>query len=358
MFVASRCLAALIAAAPLAGTPTASDARRAAIEPTVSAEMERLGIPGLTAALVVDGEVQWTKGFGIADIENAVPARAETIYRIASLSKAITAVAALQLAERGKLDLDAPIQRYVPSFPEKPWPLTSRQLLCHQSGIRHEAPDEWGSTRHYSGACDALDIFQDDPLLFAPGLRAEYSTYGFNLLGCVVESVSGMRFVDYLKEDVFGPAGMDQTRADDVFEIIPNRAAGYVRLGSGGLANSRLADTSNKIPGGGLCSTATDIARFALAVQSGRLLKPETLKAMLTPQRTTDGHKTGYGLGFLLGNWRGRREVWHHGGQPRVSTLLYMQPDHRLALVFLANLEGVSPALTDLARTLSLRIAR
>lgn len=339
-------------------TPHPTEPPSVMMEAAVAEEMERLGIPGLSAALVVGGELQWTKGFGTADLENGVPAKAETVYRIASLSKPITAVAAMRLVEAGKLDLDAPVQKYVPSFPEKQAPITTRQLLCHQSGIRHEAEDEWGSTRHYNHVCDALEIFKDDPLLFVPGLRAEYSTYGFNLLGCVVENVAGVSFLDDLKDEVFAPAGMTQTRADDVFEIIPNRAAGYVRVGSGGLVNSKLADTSNKIPGGGLCSTAADMARFAAAFETGKLLRPVTMRKVMSPQRTRDGRKTGYGLGFLVGDWHGRHEVWHHGGQPQVSTLLYMQPERRFALVFLANLEGVSPALTELARNLSLKIAR
>jgi serine beta-lactamase-like protein LACTB, mitochondrial len=236
--------------------------------------------------------------------------------------------------------------------------VTARQLLCHQGGIRHEADDEWGSTRHYSTLEEALTMFKDDPLEFAPGTRADYSTYGFNLLGSVVEGVSGMKFLDYLRDNVWAPAGMTETRADDVFEIIPNRARGYLRGASGDMANSKLADTSNKIPGGGLCSTAADVARFGAAIQAGTLLKPKTLAAMFVVQKTRDGRRTGYGLGWLVGNWRGRREVWHHGGQPQVSTLLYMQPDRRFAIVFLANLEGVGPALTNLARELSLRIVR
>jgi CubicO group peptidase (beta-lactamase class C family) len=356
-------LAPTHAAAKAAPRPRPSEAPRPTESPIplaevlIANEMERTGIPGLTAALVIDGELQWTKGFGTADLENGVPAKPETVYRLASISKPITATAVMQLAERGKLDLDAPVQRYVPSFPEKPWPITSRQLLCHEAGIRHEADEEWGSTRHYASLDEALEMFQDDALLFPPGTKAQYSTYGFNLLGSVVEGASGMKFLDYLRENVFTPAGMADTRADDVFEIIPNRAAGYVRLSSGAIANSKLADTSNKIPGGGLCATAGDVARFAVALQAGTLLKPETMRPMFVVQKTKDGRRTGYGLGWLVGNWRGRREVWHHGGQPQVSTLLYMQPDRHLAIVFLANLEGVAPALTSLARELSLRIS-
>jgi CubicO group peptidase (beta-lactamase class C family) len=151
---------------------------------------------------------------------------------------------------------------------------------------------------------------------------------------------------------------MQSTRDDDVFEIIPFRAPGYQKLPSGKLGNSVLADTSNKVPGGGLCGTAADVARFAAALQAGKLLNRETLRRMFAPQRTRDGRPTGYGLGWRVGTWRGRKEVWHHGGQPRVSTLLYLQPERRLAIVFLCNLEGVWPALTDLARGLSLQLAR
>jgi len=349
-------LAALAAA--VASPAPAEPSPAARIEAAVSREMSRLGIPGLSVAVVIDGQVQWANGYGLADLENTVPAKATTVYRIASVSKPITAVAALQLAEQGKLDLDAPIQKYVPTFPEKSTPVTARQLLAHQSGIRHVRDDEWSSTRHYTSLTAALDIFKDEPLLFPPGSRTEYSTYGFNLLGCAIEGASGVAFADYLREHVFGPAGMETTRPDDVFEIIPNRAPGYMRAPGGGLARSVLADTSNKVPGGGLCATAPDIARFGAALIAGTLLKRETWEMMIAHQRTREGRTTGYGLGWRVGSYRSRREVWHHGGQPQVSTLLYLQPERRFAIVFLANLENVYQPLTELARELSLQLVR
>jgi serine beta-lactamase-like protein LACTB len=330
----------------------------ASLETLVSSEMSRLGIPGLSVAMIVDGQPPWLAGYGLADLENFVPAKTSTVYRIASLCKPITAVAVLQLAERGKLELDAPIQKYVPDFPDKAWPITARQLLCHQSGLRHVQDEEWGSTRHFTSIVAALDVFKDDPLLFTPGTKTEYSTYGFNLLGAAVQGASGSSYLEYLAANVFTPAGMEQTRADDVLEVIPNRAAGYVRLPSGKIVNSVLADTSNKIPGGGMCSTAPDMIRFASALLSGALVKRETWDSMCAAQRTRDGRVTGYGLGWRVGTWRGRREVWHHGGQPKVSTLLYLQPDRRFAVVMLANLENVYPALAELARNLSTQVVR
>ena len=124
--------------------------------------------------------MRYEAGFGFADVENGVPARPETVYRLASVSKPMTATAVLKLYEQGRLDLDAPVSRYCPDFPEKPWPVTARQLLCHQGGIRHYRPDEPTVTRRFSSFAESLALFRDDPLLFEPGTAVRYSTYGYN----------------------------------------------------------------------------------------------------------------------------------------------------------------------------------
>ncbi len=243
---------------------------------------------------MVDRQLRWTGGFGLADAENAVPATAETMYRLASVSKTMTATAAMQLAERGRLDLDAPIRRYVPGFPEKPWPITTRQLLGHLGGIRHYLPnEEFDATRQYVGVLEGLDVFKDDPLVHEPGTAYLYSTYGFDLVGAVVEAASGARFLDYLRENVFRPAGMESIRDDDARVLIPHRAQGYVRLVNGELRNAAPADTSYKIPGGGLIATAADVVRFAAALENGALVKPETRTEMWTRQKTRSGQVAG-----------------------------------------------------------------
>src|SRR5439155_19056924 len=152
-----------------------------AVERAISSEMSRQTIPGLSAAIAASGKIAWGGGFGMSDLENFVPAKASTVYRLGSISKPITAVAAMQLVERGKLDLDAAIQIYVPSFPKKPWPITVRQLLGHLSGIRHYRGNEIESTRHYASLVEGLAIFKDDPLLFEPGTKYSYTTYGYSL---------------------------------------------------------------------------------------------------------------------------------------------------------------------------------
>jgi CubicO group peptidase (beta-lactamase class C family) len=289
----------------------------------------------------------------MADLENFVPAQPITVYRLASISKPITAVAVMQLVERGALELDAPIRRYVPEYPEKPWPITVRQLLGHQGGVRNWTEEEFVGTRHYATLAESIGVFRDDPLVHEPGTRVTYSSFGYTLLGRAIEAAGGRSYVEYLRLNVFEPAGMEYTRADDVLGIIPNRARGY-RLNAGGaLLNSPLSDTSNRLPGGGLVGTAEDVARFSLALTAGTLVKPETLKLMWTPQLTRDRRASGFGLGFVVGRRGGELEVYHTGGQSRVSTLFYMRPDRGVAVVLLTNLEGIGAPLLDLGRQIA-----
>jgi serine beta-lactamase-like protein LACTB len=324
------------------------------IEGAITAQMSRQGIPGLSVAVVVDHKLRWSNGYGLADVENFVPAKAMTAYRLGSISKPITAAAVMQLVERGKLDLDAPIQKYCPAFPAKQWPLSARLLLGHLSGIRHYKDQaEVGSTRHFNSVVEGLDMFKNDPLLFEPGTKYSYTTHGYAVLGCAVEGASGMSFPDYERQNVFKPAGMDRMRVDSVFDIIPNRAQGYQKTQTGELRNSGLADTSYKIPGGGFISTVEDLAKFAIAMQTGVLVKKETLDQMWVSQKTRDGKATGYGLGWGVSERNGMKEVEHGGAQQRVSTYLYTIPEKGLAVVLMTNLEGIGGGLASLSRQIA-----
>src|SRR5215472_3563 len=234
------------------------------IEQVVSSEMARSTIPGLTVAIASSAGLDWSNGYGMADLENLVPATALTEIRLGSISKPITATAVMQLVERHKIDLDAPIEQYVPAFPKKQWPVTIRELLGHLGGIRHYVGDaELDSTRHYTDLTEPLNIFKNDALLSEPGTTYSYSSYGFNLLGAAVEGASGEKFVDYLRAHVFKPAAMDHAGPDDLYAIIPHRARGYRLSAAQRLENCSLADTSNKIPGGGMLATPGDLVNFA-----------------------------------------------------------------------------------------------
>jgi len=247
----------------------------AGIEKLVAAFISKNDVPGLSIAVVVDGQLAWSKGYGFADIENRVPATATTAYRSASIGKTMTATAAMLLVEEGKLDLEADIRQYCPAFPPKQWPITSRNLLSHTSGIRHyggpRAQEEQFSTVHYNTVPAALAPFKDDPLLFEPGTKYQYSTYGYDVLGCVIEGASQTSFLTFMRAHVWEPAGMVATRDDDPAAIVPNRAAKYTRV-EGQLRNAPMIDMSNRLPAGGYLTTVDDLARFAEALLAGRLV--------------------------------------------------------------------------------------
>ncbi|MEO6236036.1 MAG: serine hydrolase domain-containing protein [Vicinamibacterales bacterium] len=327
-----------------------------ALDAAVKAEQARLKAPAISVAVMEKGKIVYAQAFGAADVENGVAVTPDTRFRTASIAKTMTATAVLQLYERGALDLDAPIQTYCSAFPQKPWPVTARQLLGHVAGVRHYAkPGESSGTQHFFTVAESLRIFANDPLLFEPGTKYSYTTYGFSVLGCAIEGVSKMSYGDYMRTRVFEPAGMTHTSLDDLYLVIPGRARGYFRLDQasfdqlppagqaiatvGGVYNASLHDTSMKTPGGGLLSTPTDLMMFATALFDGKLLKPETLQLMWTSQKTRDGKLTDYGYGWGIGSNPGRRMASHGGNQAGASSTFVVDTTNHLALAIMANLE-------------------
>ena len=306
------------------------------VEQTRAAEQ----LPGVSVAVAVNGQVVLKKAYGWADLENSVPATPDSLFRTASVAKPMTAVGALELAEQGKLDLDAPIQKYCPAFPQKPWPITTRELLGHLSGIRAYENHEIFSTVHYMNTIDGMSFFKNDPLLFEPGTKFEYTTYGYTVVGCVVEGASREKYPEYMAEHVFRPAGMQHTIVDDVFDIVPHRVAGYEKL-HGKVINAPLMDSSYKIPGGGFVATAEDLVKFASAVMMGKLLKPETISVMWTTQKTKDGKDTHYGLGWGKADLDGETIYAHSGDQPGTRTSLFVIPSRKMAFAVMINMEDV-----------------
>jgi serine beta-lactamase-like protein LACTB len=320
--------------------------KRTKIEMAVSTFMSGNSAPGIAAAVVLDGEPVWSAGFGMADLEDSAPVTSSTLFRLGSISKPITATAILQLWERGKLDLDASVQKYCPSFPQKEWPITSRELLGHLGGIRHYNPDGKGdipedSARHFSTMEESLQIFAADPLVAKPGSKFNYSTYGYTLLGCVLEGAAALKYVDYVHENVFKPAGMAQTQADDFFSVIPHRTRWYHKDKSGIVHNAGVLDSSYKIPGGGLISSADDLARFETAMLADKLVRRSTRELMWTSLKTADGKLTGYALGWGISDRMGMHVVAHTGGQQGTSTALALVPERHAGVVVLANVDGV-----------------
>jgi len=323
-----------------------SPEKRGQIEAAVSRFMADSHVPGLSVAVVENGDYEWAGGFGLADVENNVPVSEHTLFRLASISKSLTAIAAMQLEERGKLDLDAPVQNYCPAFPRKSTPITTREVMGHIAGIRHykTGPDdlEIGNTKHFDNPIQGgLDFFKNDALVSEPGTHFHYSTQGYTLVGCVIEGASGGKYVDFMRQEVFAPAGMERTQVDDRFAIIPYRTRFYEKTDSGAVQNADFLDSSYKIPGGGWLSSAEDMAKFEVAILNDKLIKRATRDLMWTPLKPSDGSKDSYGLGWGVGEENGVATVGHTGGQQGTSTAFLIAPDQRDAVVVLANMEGV-----------------
>jgi CubicO group peptidase (beta-lactamase class C family) len=296
------------------------------------------GIPGVSVAVAVDGRVVWSEGFGFADVENRVPLTAETRMRIGSVSKSVTSAAVGLLVQDGKLDLDAPVQRYVPSFPRKPQPITARQLAGHLAGIRHYRGNEMLSSRPYASVNASLDIFKDDSLLHAPGSRYFYSSYGWNLLSAVVEGAAGEPFLTVMRQRVFDPLGLRSIVAEHVDSLIPFRAHYYERSRDGALRNAPFVDNSYKWAGGGFISNTEDLVRFGSALLEPGFLQANTLATLFAPMRTAAGEDTHYAIGWRVGtDSAGRREVAHSGGSVGANAFLVLYPDQRVVVAMLSN---------------------
>jgi CubicO group peptidase (beta-lactamase class C family)/tetratricopeptide (TPR) repeat protein len=304
----------------------------------VTEQMETQKIPGLSIGFVKDDFI-WTKGFGYADLENEVPARPESSYRLASITKTITAIAVLQLVEKGKIDLDAEVQTYVPYFPKKKWPVTVRQLLGHLGGISHyKNHDVESHIKVHKNTRGALAIFQDFDLVAEPGTRYNYSSYGYNLLGAVIEGASGQSYGDYIKEHIFEPLGMKDSRMDDPDELIPNRIRGY-RIIEGEIKNSEYVDISSRFAAGGTRSTVVDLLKYAQGIFSGKLLEEETWRHMFTSMVLHNQHLTGYGMGWNVRPVRAHYAIRHGGSQPETRTYLLLFPKENFAVAIGSNRE-------------------
>jgi serine beta-lactamase-like protein LACTB len=341
-------LALLFLAAPLlAQTGSIARAKREQLEAAITRFMAANSTPGVSVAVVENGVAEWSAGFGSADLENRVRATSQTLYRLGSISKPITATAALLLWQQGMLDLDAPLQKVCPQFPEKEAPITTRELLGHLGGIRHyksasQDDPEIGNTRHFMNPIQAgIDFFKNDPLVSKPGAEFHYSTQGYTLVGCAIEGASGENYADYVRDHVLVPAGMAHTVVDDRFAIIPFRARLYSKDSSGAITNADFLDSSYKIPGGGWLSSADDVAQFEVAILNDRLVTRSTRNVMWTPLKTADGKEDDYGLGWRIGKALGALDVQHAGSQQGTSTFFMIVPERRAGVVVLINVDNV-----------------
>ncbi|MEE8371625.1 MAG: serine hydrolase domain-containing protein [Sphingomonadales bacterium] len=294
----------------VAGGPAAADgelrsarflAAIDALTPIYAESADLAEVPGISVAVAKDRRLVWTAGFGFENIEAGIPMTPRSRLRIGSIAKVMTAAAMARLYEQGKINLDAPIRSLVPAWPEKRWPLTLRQLSGHTAGVRHYRDGaEFLMNRPFASVTEGLSVFKDDPLLFKPGSRVSYSTFGWSLISAGLEAAADQDFLHLMRLEVFGPLGMEDTSADLKGVAIPHRSGFYELDADGKLHPAPEVDNSYKWAGGGFLATTADVARFAAAHARPGYLKRETLDLLFQRQKLTDGTITPYGLGWMV----------------------------------------------------------
>ncbi len=299
--------------------------------------------PGMAVAAAVEGQLIWSEAVGFADLEQRVPMWPHSRFRIASISKPITAAAAAKLHSQGRLDVDASVHQYVPDFPQKRWPVTTRQLGAHLGGIRSYRPGEMLSAIPYATVSDGLDIFATDSLMHEPGTRFLYSSYGWNLISAVVEGAAGEPFLDHMQQEVFLPFGMLNTVADHPDKLIAHRVRFYIRSEEGLLLNAPFVDNSYKWAGGGFLSTPIDVVRFGIAHLDSTFLDNAAKELLFTEQLTNTGEPTGYAFGWNVETRADNlRYFSHSGGAIGGTSRLVLQPDTGVVVAAMINMSNAN----------------
>jgi CubicO group peptidase (beta-lactamase class C family) len=341
LFAANILQAPLASSQTAAVAPASTSSKAAKHARAIAKEWLARGIPGFSVTVAHDGKIIYSEGFGFADLEARVPAKPTTKFRIASVSKPLTAVALVKLVEQNKIDLDAPIQKYVPSFPDKGELITPRLLAGHLGGIRHYKEGEFYIQKHYNTVLEGLSIFKDDPLVDPPGTKFHYSSYGFNLLSAAIESACAKDFLSCIHDLEFAPLGLNDTVPDQPAEIISQRSRFYVHEEDAPLQNAPYVDNSYKWAGGGFLSTTEDLAHFGSALLQPGFLDKDSLGLLFTSQKTKSGEETGYGMGFSVGKSKSGQRIFHHsGGAVGGTSQLIIYPDQKLVIAMICNYSG------------------
>jgi len=309
-----------------------------AIDKFIEAQMRKQLIPGLSLAVVKDGKLLLTRGYGMADVELNAAATPETVYQIQSITKMFVASAMMMLQREGKLSLDDELSKHLEGVPETWKGITIRRILNHTSGIKDYINEPFASLRIDISDEEVLKQTAQRPLNFQPGEKYSYCNTGYLLAGMIIRKATGLSYGEFLQKRIFEPLGMSQTRIQDIDAIIPKRASGY-RLVDGKLVGGDfVAQSVLSYPGGGILSTALDMAKFDEMWQNGKIIDDSMRTEMWTTGTLNDGSRTGYGLGFGIGDLRGWRQITHSGGHITGFASRYsIYPQQRLSVIVLSN---------------------
>jgi D-alanyl-D-alanine carboxypeptidase len=353
-----------VAAMAVGASPATDAAGLSALDTLAGAALASRVAPGIGISVMKDATLIYSKGFGLANIETHTPFTPRSVCRIGSLAKQFTGASFLLLAEAGLLRLDDPLSRFFPSFP-RAGEITLRQMLTHMSGLGdytdtgdERAMMQNGRMDRESAALLELMRGTDPMFVFEPGTGWAYSNTAYVLLGLVIEQVTGQPYGQFQNERLFRPLGLARTAVDDASEIVPDRAAGYSPEAGRplGLVNAPYLSMTFPGAGGAMRSTTEDLCRWHDQLLHGSLLRPESLRTMLTPGRTTSGElptrpgadaaaprvPVQYGFGLYSGATSGRRFLTHAGGIPGFTSTLRSYPDDRVTLAMIVNSDGGS----------------
>ena len=349
---------ALLAGALATPTARAQDTRALVtyVDSVANAAVAEKRTAGVSVAVVKNGRTIVAKGYGFADLENDVPATAETVYRIGSVTKQFTSAAIMRLMEQGKLSLDDTLQKFFPTFPAQGNRVTVRHLLNHTSGIKSYTSlgAKWARVVRLDLAPDSMvTLFANEPFDFKPGDAWRYNNSGYFLLGMIIEKLSGKPYGQYLQDELFTPLGVKSTIYCDQAPLIKHRAQGYATKPGGGFINAEPLSMTQPYAAGSLCSTVNDLVTWTQALSSGKVVSAASYKLMTTPVALNDGKPIMYGFGLGTGVLGGHRQVSHNGGINGFISELHHYPDDSVITVVLTNTGA--PAAVQLERLIARR---
>jgi CubicO group peptidase (beta-lactamase class C family) len=319
----------------------------------LDAQVKESGVAGVSAGIMRDGKIIWLGGSGYRDVENQIPADGDMFARIASITKSMTATAIMQLEETKKLKLKDPVRKYVKQYPKKDRGTPRiEHLLTHTSGTRHYQGKENRPFDHFETLDEAIALFMGRRLAFEPGSRYLYTTYGYTLLGAVIEAASKQSYEAYMQEHIWDKACMKRTALEIRGKTAPDQSKLYRFDGENGIIEDEYTDLSVKYPGGGLVSTAEDLLRFGDAFISGKLVSQKTIDRMLTVKEVPK-QSVPYALGWMVfdhPDW-GKR-IHNDGGQAGTSTTLDIYPEKGIVVAVLCNVYRAGEPINAIANGL------
>lgn len=327
----------------------ADDAPAAEIRALATEALETHPSPGLSIGVQRGDEVLFAEGFGLADLEHRVPATADTVYRIGSVTKQFTGAAVMALVEEGRLDLDADLRNLLPDYDTRGFSIPVERLLNHTSGIKGytEMDEFWAQSRLDLDHRAMMDLFAGAPFEFEPGDRYQYNNSGYYLLGVLIERISGASYAHFLEERLFGPLELDRTHYLDNDPIVPDRASGYEPAENGGFRNDDPLSMKLPYAAGSLGSTVRDLLAWQRALVLGEAVSPSAYERMTAPGELIAGTEIPYGYGLGLGREHGLDKVSHGGGIHGFRAQLAYYPEVELGIAVLMNSGAGRPGLLE-----------